>query len=86
MKKQIEEIIRNNTPEEATEKILKLVVKPDVSGSLPFVSIDFYAMENLLLEQKSQDTIRIKIKALGEFTIPKDKFFNGVDELKNKWQ
>lgn len=30
MKEQIEEIIKNNSPEEATQKILKLVVKPDV--------------------------------------------------------
>ena len=31
MKEQIIELIKNNSPEEATEKILKLVVKADVS-------------------------------------------------------
>lgn len=49
------------------------------------VSIDFYNMENLFLEQKNEDTVRVKIGALGEFTIPKGKFFNGVEELKSKW-
>jgi hypothetical protein len=33
MKKEIEEIIKNNSPEEAAQKILKLVVKPDVIAS-----------------------------------------------------
>ena len=33
MKEQIIELIKNNSPEEATEKILKLVVKAGVSGS-----------------------------------------------------
>lgn len=33
MKETIKQIIRHNTPEEAAEKILKLVVKSDVSGS-----------------------------------------------------
>ncbi len=33
MKETIEQIIKHNTPEDATQKILKLVVKSDVSGS-----------------------------------------------------
>ena len=33
MKKEIEEIIKNNSPEEAAQKILKLVAKPDVIAS-----------------------------------------------------
>lgn len=33
MKEQIIELIKNNSPEEATEKILKLVVKADVMRS-----------------------------------------------------
>lgn len=33
MKDTIEQIIKHNTPEEATQKILKLVVKSDVNGS-----------------------------------------------------
>jgi len=49
------------------------------------VSIDFYNMENLFLEEKNEDTVRVKIGALGEFTIPKGKFFNGVEELKSNW-
>ena len=33
MKKAIEEIIKNNNPEKAAQKILKLVAKPDVIAS-----------------------------------------------------
>lgn len=35
MKKTIEQIIKHNTLEDATDKILKLVVKSDVNGLLP---------------------------------------------------
>ena len=44
MKDQIIELIKNNSPEEAAKKILKLVVKADVSGSIstPSKAMDDY--------------------------------------------
>lgn len=47
------------------------------------VSIDFDKMENITLSEEG-DRVRIKIKALGETSIPTNNFFNGVNELKNK--
>ncbi len=39
MKEDIIKIIQNNSPQEAADKILKLVVKPDVKQSLPSVGL-----------------------------------------------
>ena len=47
------------------------------------VSIDFGKSENLELTQTG-DKLKIKIKALGETTMPAEDFFDGVDNLKEQ--
>lgn len=39
-------------------------------------------MENLTISEESEDIIRLKIKGLGEFSMPKKDFFNGVNAFK----
>jgi len=50
----------------------------------PGVSVDFYNSENLFMVQLPNDSITFMVSGLGEFTMPMDKFFDAVDELRSK--
>ena len=55
----------------------------DFCGTKDSVSIDFDGAENLTITQESKDSLRLTIKGLGEFTIPKKSLFDGIQELRN---
>lgn len=48
------------------------------------VSIDFYDMENLTISEENSKSLRLTIKGLGTFSIPKYNFFMGVDKFKEQ--